>query len=203
MANYFEHGYATGTVQPAPDSNPNAYTYQQAQPQHPYHQQQQPYPVPGYTTTATVTSEKYLPTTTTTPISPLSTPSPFQPQTQTQPVVSYPNDPSNRITTIKRICALQSPAGNWTYSPELASLVRHWTGRDLAAATGNDDRLLTLAVNDCLRRLCEYVWAAQGDRAEAERLSPAEMTWFQGLGWDLGFAKVAMERAGRCVGVAA
>jgi hypothetical protein len=188
-------------VYTTPNPDPNTYHYQQPQQQQQYHYHQQPpQPVmtsaqtyPSYTTSLTHDNKYTPPTTTTTPISPITTPlsapttSPFQPPT------SSIHDRNNRISSIQRICALQSPQGNWTYSPELADLVRHWSsgGKEIRPGAGyNDDRALTLAVHDCLRGLCEYVWATQGDRAAEEgglpRLSPGEMARFQGLNWDLG-----------------
>jgi hypothetical protein len=46
-----------------------------------------------------------------------------------------------------------------------------------------------------LQGLCQYVWTAQWERKEDERLSAAEMASFQAVNWDLGFAKTASERA--------
>lgn len=206
-------GYISAPVYGMPAGQPTAYHYQQSQQQQQQQQYQyqqpvqpvmtsaQPFP-PQYTNT-TALDNKYTPTATTTPISPIASPvsapatspSPVQPQTA-QPAYQ-PYDRTNRIDVIRRLCTLQRKDGSWGYSPELADLVRQWSGgRDVRPG---DDRMLSLAVHDCLKDLCGYVWNAQRDRAEQTRLSAGEMASFQALGWDLGFARAAIDRALRWV----
>jgi len=194
------NGHTTIPGSPMRTFDPNTHVYQQ--PQYPYQYQYQqpsqpvmtsshPYPIPPYATTPTPDNKYTLTTTTTTPISPVHTPSP----------VLFPAAHANRLLSIERICALQSASGSWTYSPELASLVLHWSGREMRRpGPDGGERTSTLAAHDCLRDLCGYVWAAQAARAEGERLTPEELARFGELGWDLGFAKGAMERAVRWAG---
>jgi hypothetical protein len=139
------------------------------------------------------TDTKYYPPTSTTPISPITSPttspSPFH--SQTSPPPSY--NSTNRIDVIRRLCALQHPDGHWDPDPEIASLLQQWGGSSSAYQT-TDSRAATTAVTACLGDMCAYVWAAQRDRAESARLAPGEMESFRHVGWDLGFARGAVER---------
>ncbi|KAH8912848.1 hypothetical protein BR93DRAFT_115237 [Coniochaeta sp. PMI_546] len=203
-------GYVSTPVYGPPVGQPVTYQYQQQQQPYQYQQQHsqpvmtsaQPFP-PQYTN-PTALDNKYTPTTSTTPISPIASPvsapttspSPIQAPISQPPYQPY--DRTNRIDVIRRICTLQNPNGSWSYSPELADLVRQWSGggggggREIRPG---DDRALTLAVHACLKDLCGYVWAAQRDRAEETRLAPGEMASFRAVNWDLGFARGAIDRA--------
>jgi hypothetical protein len=100
-------------------------------------------------------------------------------------------DRLNRIDVIRRICGLQHADGHWTYSVELAELVKQWGGRDLMTA----DHDVTAMSHACLLELCSVVWTAQRDNTWQTQFTPAELTALQVVNWDLSWAKAALDRA--------
>ncbi|GAB1318844.1 hypothetical protein MFIFM68171_09054 [Madurella fahalii] len=105
--------------------------------------------------------------------------------------------PLNRIDVIRRLCALQHPDGHWDYSPELAELVKLWGGRELMAPAHG----VTALTHACLTDLCNYVWTAQREGREHECLGSEELISLQGIHWDLGWAKNALDRAEFWLGI--
>ncbi|KAK0643527.1 hypothetical protein B0T16DRAFT_459664 [Cercophora newfieldiana] len=167
---------------------PTQYQYQQQ-----HHQPQQQYQPPqqGYISPlAQSPSNDYK---TSTP--PTSTASPVGVGVGVA-VTSPGYDHHNRIDVIRRLCSLQHPDGHWDYSTELAELVKMWGGRDLMAPAHG----ATALTHACLSDLCNYVWTAQRDGREHESLSAAELISLQGVNWDLGWAKNAMDRAAAWMG---
>ncbi|KAK4126292.1 hypothetical protein N657DRAFT_301102 [Parathielavia appendiculata] len=115
-------------------------------------------------------------------------------------LVNQPNHPPNRITFILRLCALQNlPAGNWSYTPELGTLVNTWAQRSIvmAAPSSSPHGLgITALAHACLTDLCHTVWSAQREGRENDVLSGSEMRTLEGVGWDLGWAGWRIRLAG-------
>ncbi|KAK4231276.1 hypothetical protein QBC38DRAFT_242132 [Podospora fimiseda] len=106
-----------------------------------------------------------------------------------------PSPPSyssqNRISVLRRLCTLQHPNGHWDYSPELASLVKLWGGRELMSPAHG----VTALTNACMTDLVNYIWQAQREGREHQMLTAAELISLQQINWDLGWARHAIERA--------
>ncbi|KAM7196371.1 hypothetical protein V8F20_007030 [Naviculisporaceae sp. PSN 640] len=117
-----------------------------------------------------------------------------QPQPQPQSQSSSAQQQQNRITTLRRLSALQNPQGNWTYTPELASILQLWTGDTISAQTPVYN--ITVLTHNLILTLREYIWSAQRERREHVALSPAEMDSLKGVNWDLGWVGMGLERAG-------
>ncbi|KAK4166023.1 hypothetical protein QBC43DRAFT_314777 [Cladorrhinum sp. PSN259] len=117
---------------------------------------------------------------------------PVSPLSPISPSITLPKyDPQNRISVIRRLSALQHPDGHWDYTPELASLVKLWGGRELMSPAHG----VTALTHACMTDLCNYVWTAQREGREHERLSTAELISLEEINWDLGWARLAIERA--------
>lgn len=195
-----------GIPVPVPTPTPSQYYHppHRSQPQYVHPQQQQQQPYPQY-------SHYYQPQQEPPQPQPnynlyhQSQPQP-QPQSRTslhrqqpEPENEYrlPYDPSNRLTTLRRLCALQHPSGYWPYSPELAALLKHWGNRVVMSPAHGVTALAHATLSD----LCHVIWAAQRDGNADRVLSAEEMESLEGVGWDISWAGRAGERAGGWFGL--
>ncbi|KAK4181857.1 hypothetical protein QBC36DRAFT_641 [Triangularia setosa] len=116
---------------------------------------------------------------------------------------SPPPIPQNRIDVIRQLCALQHPAtGSWSYSAELAQLLKI-CGISPSSPAAQPHEVTTLT-HACLSELLHQVYAAavqqqkhqqHGKEHGEQGLGPAELSSLQDINWDLGWAKLAVERA--------
>lgn len=173
--------------QPQPYHYHHHHHQQQHQYQYPYqYQQAQHQPQP-------ITAAPTIPTPDLKPPPPSQPPTPTPPPPPGRQSSAAAHSRLNRVDAIRRLCALQHPDGHWDHSPELAELVRQWSGRDLTLSPARPGA--TALAHACLTDLCNTVWTAQREGREHECLGADELASLQAVHWDLGWAKHALDRA--------
>ncbi|KAK4217812.1 hypothetical protein QBC37DRAFT_307407 [Rhypophila decipiens] len=100
---------------------------------------------------------------------------------------------TNRITTLRRLSALQSPPGNWIYTPELASLLVSQSPQQqpVIITPNTPSQNITLQTKHLMTILRDGISSAQREGG----LTPAELSSLQGVNWDLGWVGLGIERA--------
>ncbi|KAK4204145.1 hypothetical protein QBC40DRAFT_273494 [Triangularia verruculosa] len=124
------------------------------------------------------------------------------PSVSVTPSSPPPVSTQNRIDTIRQLCALQHPAdGSWSYSAELTQLLKI-CGISPSSPAAQPHEVTTLT-HACLSDLLHQVYTAavqqqqQHTKTNPERqLTPAELASLQDINWDMGWAKLSVERAG-------
>ncbi|KAK0665917.1 hypothetical protein QBC41DRAFT_349246 [Cercophora samala] len=115
-----------------------------------------------------------------------------------------PPTPPNRITLLRRLCALQHPAtGSWVYSPELAQLL-NTCGISLSPPTPQEYETTTLT-HASLSNLLHQIYTAaiqQQQQQHHQNLPPSspsltqsELLSLQELNHNLDWANLALQRA--------
>ncbi|KAM7185031.1 hypothetical protein V8F33_012644 [Rhypophila sp. PSN 637] len=125
-------------------------------------------------------------------------PSPQPPPTPPQPPqVQYGQSQNtavstNRITTLRRLSSLQSPPGNWIYTPELAALLSQSHQQPVIITPNTPSQNITLQTKHLMTILRDGISSAQQREGG---LTPAELSSLQGVNWDLGWVALGIERA--------